>query len=141
VDEACATQVALNQSEFLQLTEETDTRQGHVSCVSPPLDVDTGGLAVKMAFDRAVKAPVSLTVSTNVIVERSNAALSIPRTALPTGMQDPGIFVIEDGMARLRPVTVIDWPAARLIVTAGLAVGDVVMRMRQASRTAKRSRW
>jgi hypothetical protein len=37
------------------------------------------------------------------------------------------VFVVVDGVARRRPVSVIDWPAARLIVTEGLAPGDRVI--------------
>ncbi len=127
VDEAYATQIALDQPTRLQLTGVAETRDGHVSYVSPRVDVETGGLAVRIAFDTPVKAPIGLTVATNIVVEQRDAALTVPRTALPTGTQDPGIFVVSDGVAHLHPVKVVDWPAARLIVTDGLAVGDVVI--------------
>ena len=61
-------------------------------------------------------------------MDQRDAALTVPRTALPTGDTDgSGVFVVEDGAAQLQPVTVVDWPAARLIVTDGLAEGDVVI--------------
>jgi hypothetical protein len=44
-----------------------------------------------------------------------------------TGADGIGIFVVSDGVALFQPLTVVDWPAARLIVTAGLAEGDVVI--------------
>ncbi len=34
---------------------------------------------------------------------------------------------VTDGIAIRRPVSVIDWPAARLIVTDGLEPGDVLV--------------
>jgi hypothetical protein len=37
------------------------------------------------------------------------------------------VFVMADGLAQQRPIAVIDWPAARLIVTDGLAPGDVLI--------------
>jgi RND family efflux transporter MFP subunit len=127
VDEAYATQIAPDQPAVLLLAGETGTRDGHVSFVSRQVDVDTGGLAVKIVFDAPVAAPVGLTVATNIVVEQREEALTVPRTALHTGTDGAGVFLVEDGTARFAPVTVVDWPAARLIVTAGLAEGDVLI--------------
>lgn len=127
VDEAYATQIAPDLPAVLQLAGETDTRDGHVSFVSRRVDVATGGLAVKIAFDAPVVAPVGLTVATNIIVDRRDAALTVPRTALHSGADGTGVFVVVDGAARFQPLAVADWPAARLIATSGLAEGDVVI--------------
>jgi RND family efflux transporter MFP subunit len=127
VDEAYATQIAEDQAAVLQLAGETGTRDGHVSFVSRRVDVDTGGLAVKIAFDDPVAAPVGLTVATNIVVEQREAALTVPRTALHTGTDGAGVFLVEDGTVRFQPLTVVDWPAARLIVTDGLTEGDVLI--------------
>jgi len=124
VDEAYATQIAVDQQAVLQLAGETGTREGHVSFVSNRVDEATGGLAIKIRFDDPVSAPIGLTVTTNIIVDQNDAALTVPRTALLNG---DGVFVVTDGVAALRPVTVVDWPAARLIVTSGLAEGDAVI--------------
>lgn len=127
VDEAYATQIALNQPAILQLAGETTHRDGHVSFVSSLVDIATGGLAVKVAFDAPVSAPIGLTVATNIVVEQRDAALTIPRTALLTGSEQTGVLVVRDGVARFQPVSQVDWPAARLIVTEGLTTGDVVI--------------
>jgi RND family efflux transporter MFP subunit len=124
VDEAYATQVAVGQQAVLQLAGETATRDGHVSFVSNRVDEATGGLAIKISFDDPVSAPIGLTVTTNIIVDQIDAALTVPRTALLNG---DGVFVVTDGAAALRPVTVVDWPAARLVVTSGLAEGEAVI--------------
>ncbi|MDP5085594.1 MAG: efflux RND transporter periplasmic adaptor subunit [Yoonia sp.] len=127
VDEAYATQIARNQPAVLQLAGETVKRDGHVGFVSARVDAATGGLAVKIAFDAPVTAPIGLTVATNIIVEQRAAALTIPRTALQTDAGETGIFVLKDGSAVFQPVTVVDWPAARLIVSSGLSEGDMVI--------------
>jgi RND family efflux transporter MFP subunit len=124
VDEAYATQIAVDLPAVVQLAGETTTREGHVSFVSNRVNEATGGLAIKIAFDAPVSAPVGLTVATNIIVEQRDAALTVPRTALRDG---EAVFVVTNGMAALRPVTVVDWPAARLIVTGGLEVGERVI--------------
>jgi RND family efflux transporter MFP subunit len=127
VDEAYATQIAAGQQAVLQLAGETGTREGRVSFVSNRVDEATGGLAIKISFDAPVAAPIGLTVATNIIVDRSDAALSVPRTAVLTGPDGASVFVVSDGVARSRNVSFVEWPAARLIITSGLAEGDVVI--------------
>ena len=127
VDEAYATQLRADMLAVLQLTGETATREGRVSHVSQRVDAATGGLAVKLVFDEPVTAPVGLTVTANIVIDRRDAALTVPRTAVVTGDGRPAVLVVSDGIARLRPVTVIDWPAARLIVTEGLVPGDALI--------------
>ncbi len=127
VDETYARQISEDQPAVLQLAGETGTHAGHVSFVSTRVDVDTGGLAVRIAFDEPLVAPVGMTVTTNIVVDQREAALTLPRTALVIDENGTGFFSIEDGKTHLRPVTVLDWPAARLIVTAGLSEGDVVV--------------
>jgi RND family efflux transporter MFP subunit len=127
VDEAYATQIAVGQHAVLQLAGETGTREGHVSFVSNRVNEATGGLAIKISFDAPVAAPIGLTVATNIIVDRRNEALTVPRTAMLKGADGASVFVVADGVASLRPISVVDWPAARLIVTSGLAERDVVI--------------
>jgi RND family efflux transporter MFP subunit len=124
VDEAYATQIAMGQPAVLQLAGNTETLPGHVSFVSRRVDEATGGLAIKISFDEPMTAPVGLTVTANVIVDQREAALTLPRTALVNG---DAVFVVVDGVATLQPVTVVDWPAARLIATAGLEEGNAVI--------------
>jgi RND family efflux transporter MFP subunit len=127
VDEAYATQISEGQPAVLQLAGETGTRDGYVTFVSRQVDVATGGLAVRIGFETPVDAPVGLTVAANIIVDQRGAALTVPRTALQTEGDQTGVFVIADGAARLKPVTAVDWPAARLIVTSGLSEGDMII--------------
>lgn len=123
VDEAYATQIRMGQQAVLQLAGESATHQGHVSFVSNRVDAATG-LAIKIGFDSPVSAPVGLSVAANIIVDERSAALTVPRTALVEG---GAVLVVSDGIAERRPVTVVDWPAARLIVTSGLNAGDTVI--------------
>ena len=127
VDEAYATQIRADMRAVLQLTGETATREGRVSYVSRRVDAATGGLAVRLVFDEPVTAPVGLTVTANIVIDRRDAALTVPRTAIRTDDGRSAVLVVADGTARLRPVSVIDWPAARLIVTEGLVPGDVLI--------------
>lgn len=127
VDETYATQVRPGMPAVLQLAGETRLREGRVDFVSQQVDPATGGLAVKLAFDDQTSAPIGLTVTANIVVESRDAVLTVPRTALVAGNDQPAVFVVEEGRAVLRPVSVIDWPAARLILTRGLAPGEAVI--------------
>ncbi|PTE22500.1 efflux transporter periplasmic adaptor subunit [Cereibacter changlensis JA139] len=127
VDESYATQIRTGQAAALQLSGEELVRTGHVSFVSQWVDPATGGLAVKLAPDSALRAPIGLTVTANIIVDDRAAANTVPRAAIVTDAAGFAVLLFSDGHARRRAVKVIDWPAPRLIVTEGLAPGDVVI--------------
>lgn len=124
VDEAYATQIRADLPAVLQLAGEAVQRAGSVRYVSQRVDAATGGLAVELGFDDPVMAPVGLTVTVNIIVDSRDAALTAPRAAIQSSATGDAVFVVTDGTARHRPVSVIDWPAARLIVTEGLVPGE-----------------
>jgi multidrug efflux pump subunit AcrA (membrane-fusion protein) len=124
VDETYAAQIVVGQPAVLQLVGETQTRPGHVSFVAPEVTVETGGLLVKIVFDAAPPMPVGLTVTANITVDKQPSALSAPRSAIVTDATGSTVFLVRDGTARRTPVSIVDWPAARLLVTSGLAAGD-----------------
>lgn len=127
VDESYATQIKVGQPAALQLSGEAEVRAGKVSFVSQRVDQATGGLAVELTPDAGLTAPVGLTVTANITVDDRAAAITVPRAALVRDAAGDRVLIVGEGVARQRPVTVIDWPAARLIVTKGLSVGDVVI--------------
>ncbi len=127
VDETYATQIATDQPAVLQFVGETRTQPGKVIFVAPQVDVATGGLEVKIAFDTAQAVPVGLTVTANIIVDRQAAAISAPRTAILSDASGSAVFLVKDGVARRQAVTVVDWPADRLEVTQGLTSGDALI--------------
>lgn len=122
VDEAYASEIAQGQPATLQLVGQRDTMPGKLIFVSPRVDPATGGLAIRIGFDTPLVAPVGLTVTANILVDQQEA-MTVPRTAL----SGEAVFLLKEGRAVLTPVTVIDWPAGRLIVTKGLAPGDQVI--------------
>lgn len=127
IDETYATRIAKGMPVLIQLAGAAQTRPGSVAAVSSQVDATTGGLSIKVAFDDPVVAPVGLTATMNIIVETLDAAISVPRAALVATSEGRGVFVVEAGLARKTAVTVTEWPAERLVVTAGLKVGDVII--------------
>ncbi|MGY6549109.1 MAG: efflux RND transporter periplasmic adaptor subunit [Roseinatronobacter sp.] len=127
VDEAYATRITAGLPAVLQLAGESTPRDGQVRFVSQRVDAATGGLSVQLGFADTVAAPVGLTVTANIIVDQQAAALTVPRAAVMNTQTGRAVLVVVDGIARSREVTVLDWPAARLLVTGELAVGDIVI--------------
>lgn len=127
VDESYATQIKTGMPGLLRLTGDERTLDGQVSFVAPVVDADTGGLAIKIAFLEPQIVPVGLTVTANIIVERREVAISAPRAAIVTVGSEHAVFVQVGAKARRRAVSVIDWPADRLVVTEGLKSGDVLI--------------
>lgn len=127
VDEAYATQIRTGLPAVLQLAGEDTLRDGRVAGVSQRVNAATGGLAINIGFDAPVSAPIGLTVTVNIVVDSLDAAITAPRAAIQTTEAGNAVFVVADGTAQRRPVSVIDWPAARLIVSEGLAPGDLLI--------------
>ena len=127
VDEAYSTQIKDRMPVVLKLVGENKTRNGKVNLVARNVDIATGGLAIQIAFDEPVIAPVGLTVTMNIVVDKQDSALSVPRAAIVIDAAGSSVFVVESGIARKCAVTVIDWPADRLIVTGGLKTGEAVI--------------
>ena len=127
VDEAYAVQIAVDQPVVLQIAGEAEVRTGQVSFVAPRVNEDSGALAVKLAFDQAIFAPVGLTVTANITVESQSAAISVPRAAVVTTGGTNAVFVLGGDVLQQREVIVVPWPAARLMVTQGLVAGDKII--------------
>lgn len=127
VDELYSSRVRTGLKALLKPVGASVPVAGTVSFAAPTVDSATGGRAIKIVFDEPVSLPVGQTVNANVIVEEVPEALSIPRGAIITEGAESHVLVIEDGVAATRSIEFDDWPAERVIVTAGLAVGDQVI--------------
>jgi HlyD family secretion protein len=89
------------------------------------VDPATGAREVRLRIaDPLPGAASGLTVSVNIVVDRKEAAISIPRSAILQPDGDPHVrTVAADGRVADRPIRFIDWPAASVIVTRGLDPG------------------
>lgn len=97
------------------------TWSAKVTWVSPKVDVQTGGGIVRVGFEgKPPDLPIGLSVDVNVLVERRDRALTVPRTAVLDPRTAPRVFVVEGDRVQVRPIEVVDWPAERIVVTAGL---------------------
>lgn len=100
-----------------------------VSFVAPTVNTDTGGRTIRLSFDAppADPLPSGLTMSVNIVVERFDEAITVPRAAIRDLDGAPFVMVVKDGRATPVPISVRHWPSERLIVTEGLVAGDFVI--------------
>lgn len=127
VDELYSSQMRVGLGALLKPAGGTAVQPGKVIFAAPTVDPQTGGRAIKIAFDVPVSLPIGLTVNANVIVAENAEALSVPRTALLMDAARAFVLVEDNGVARERDVSFIDWPADRLEITDGLVAGDRVI--------------
>ena len=102
---------------------------GQVDFVAPKVDPVTGGREIRLSIEAPPVDPLpsGLTVSANIVVERFDEVITVPRSAILDLDRAPRVLIIEDGRARARPIEVRLWPSDRLIVTDGLQAGDVLI--------------
>lgn len=127
VDEIYSSRIRAGLRALLKPAGDSVAQDGRVIFAAPTVDPSTGGRAIKIAFESAVDLPVGLTVNANIIVSEADAALSIPRSAIVTEGTQNHVLLLEDGLVTERAIEFSDWPAERVIVTDGLAVGDAVI--------------
>ncbi|MBM1221396.1 efflux RND transporter periplasmic adaptor subunit [Ponticoccus sp. SC2-23] len=127
VDEIYADKVQTGQRAWLQLAGRTETLPGEVSFVAAQVDERTGSLRVNLAFDTVPEAQIGLTTVANILIDRVEAGLTLPRGALVSSGPDAAVFVLRDGRASLTSIEYVDWPADRVEITSGLSEGDRVV--------------
>lgn len=127
VDEIYSSRIHDGLVALLRPAGDSVPQNGTVIFAAPTVDPSTGGRAIKIAFDTAVDLPVGLTVNANIIVSQTDAALSVPRSAIVSDGPDSHLLVLENGTVQQRAIAFSDWPAERVIVTSGLTAGDAVI--------------
>jgi RND family efflux transporter MFP subunit len=127
VDETHALELKTGLTATMRPTGSSEVLTGRVSRVAQVVDAATGGLAVTLTPDTALVAPIGLTVTANITIEDRSEAITVPRAAVIADEAGMAVFVLDGDIAARRAVSVIEWPAARLIVTKGLSPGDPVI--------------
>lgn len=101
------------------------TFDGKVKYVADRIEPTTGGRTIRLAFSAFPSdLPPGLSVDINVSIDTTPDALAIPRAAIADPDTTPYVMIIQDHQPVRKPVTFIDWPAERVIVTSGIAAGD-----------------
>ncbi|MDX2143977.1 MAG: efflux RND transporter periplasmic adaptor subunit [Rhodospirillaceae bacterium] len=132
VDETYSMALALDQPARLAFAGVSEPVPGTIAYLSPRIDTSTGGRIVRLAFTppknlSQAELPVGLSVDVNIVVERRDGALTLPRTAVREPTIAPHVLVVEDGKVARRDIEFRDWPSANIIVDGGLRVGERVI--------------
>ena len=99
-----------------------------VSRVSPAADLNTRAFEVELDVNNAERDLLPGMITTvRLSLELSEAALAIPQHVLVTRRDGNGAFVVQEGVARWRPVSLGRVIAGQVIVKEGLALGDEVV--------------
>ena len=139
VDELYLTEIEDGLPAVIAPLRDTGERwTGRVDYVGRKVDPSTGAGIVRLVFDeehqqRVAELPVGLSLDVNIEVARHDDVPVVPREAVAGLGGQPFVYVVrsldegDDARAQRVEIEVIDWPAPRLVVRAGLEEGDRVV--------------
>lgn len=104
--------------------------KGKVEQISPYADTKTGGRVLKIAIDNVDKSLIpGLFADVNIITGDVQPRLSLPKEAVmhrQDDYSDASVFLIQDGMAFRKLITVDFVKGDKVFIKDGIATGDVV---------------
>jgi membrane fusion protein, multidrug efflux system len=107
---------------------EDDVEAGRLTFIDNAVDPQTGTIKMKATFTNSAHrlwpgqyADVSLELRSDP------RAVVVPSVAVQAGQQGSYVFVISDGRAQMRPVTVARVQGDESVIESGIAPGDVVV--------------
>jgi RND family efflux transporter MFP subunit len=107
------------------------SQKGSISYISPTVDPRTGGVIVRMALDGETGLKPGQSADVNFVVEKLDDVISIPRRSLIN--EDGKLFVWKavNGKATKSEVTINEWPDGDLVITSGVAKGELIILPRE----------
>jgi multidrug efflux pump subunit AcrA (membrane-fusion protein) len=118
VDELYAAELTPGRQAFVSMPRKAGTFPATIVHIKPPVDPATGTREVRLRLTAPPEGVAAgPTVSVNIVVDRREAAISIPRTAILKPENAPCVHAL-DGQGRVveRPVRFVDGPAADVVV-------------------------
>ena len=142
VDEAYAAEIRPGMEARVSFPGQAGELRAAVAHVEPRVDPATGARDVRLTLvDGAAEVPSGLTVTVNLVIERRERAISVPRSALILGGDAAKVRLVgKDGVVSERAVSFIDWPAETVIVTRGLAEGERLLADPEAAQPGEKVR-
>ncbi|PLK25720.1 efflux RND transporter periplasmic adaptor subunit [Novosphingobium sp. TH158] len=142
VDEIYAAEIRPGMEARVSLPGTAKELRAQVVHVEPRVDSATGARDVRLnLLDGSVDAPSGLTVTVNLVIEKRDRAISVPRSALILSGGGARVRIVgTDGEVSERPVSFIDWPAEEVIVTSGLRAGDRLLADPEAAKPGEKVR-
>ena len=129
VDEIYAAEIRPGIEAIISLPGQNRLLRAKVLHVEPRVDPATGARDVRLGLvDATIDAPSGLTVTVNLVIEKRNRAISVPRNAIIQSGSGAKVRVVgDDNVVIERPISYVDWPAEEVIVTSGIKPGERIL--------------
>ncbi len=129
VDEVYATEIRAGTEALVSFPGQQRPIEAAVIYVEPRVDPATGARNVRVSLKGAptIDAPSGLTVTVNLIIERRDTAISVPRRAIIQSGSHMHVRIVSQGIVSDRQIEFIDWPSESVIVTEGLKPGERIL--------------
>ena len=129
VDEIYAAEIRPGMEATISLPGQSRLIKATVAHIEPRVDPATGARDVRLNLaDAPIDAPAGLTVTVNLVMEKRDRAISIPRSALVQSGSGAKIRIVrKDDVVIERAISFVDWPAETVIATSGIKPGDRVL--------------
>ncbi len=106
---------------------ESRAAQGQVSMIENSVDPTTGMVLVRATMDNNDELLWPGTLVNTQVVLRQEKAVMLPSQAVQVGQNGAYVFVVENGVAKLRPVTIDRTVDMQSVITNGLTGGETVV--------------
>jgi RND family efflux transporter MFP subunit len=106
-----------------------DTRRasGQVAMIENSVDAGTGTVLVRAAMPNANELLWPGTLVSVQLTLRDEEAVSVPSTAVQVSQTGTYVFVVDDGVAKVQPVTVARLVESESVISSGLSGGETVV--------------
>jgi RND family efflux transporter MFP subunit len=106
---------------------ESRAAQGQVTMIENTVDPATGMVLVRATMDNNDELLWPGTLVNTQVVLRQEKAVTLPSQAIQVGQSGAYVFVVENGVARIRPVTVERTVDMQSVIGKGLSGGETVV--------------
>lgn len=119
----------------------------HIAHIYPALDTATRNATFDVRLTEHLEGlRPGMTVDAIVILAKFERALVLPRAAIRIREGNTGVYIVENNVARWRPVTVGQAQGKKIRITSGLKGGETVIvtpdpRLKDGSRVQPRNSW
>ena len=121
---------SISEGSLAEVRAGEELYKGKVEQISPYVDTKTGGRMLKISIGNGDKSLVpGLFADVNIITGGIQPRLSVPKEAVmhrQDDYSDSTVFLVRDGIASRKTVTVDFVRGDRVFIIEGVAVGDVV---------------
>jgi RND family efflux transporter MFP subunit len=129
IDEIYAAEIKTGMAALINLSNSSKPINATVAFIQPRVDPATGARLVRLNLaSTPADAPAGLTVTVNLLIEKRDSALSIPRSAILNNRGKSSVRILgSDGKVADRAITFLDWPSESVIITSGLKAGEQIL--------------